>query len=235
MIAVQVLVLLAGAGVAVWYGTQASRRPIRGTLTLASNLAAAQAAVRAGHLLDPAAGSAFALYSEVLRLDPQNATAQRGIDQIATHFIEQAESQLVEGKLDAAESSLNAARQVRPEHRRLKFLDAQLAKDRQEQLVLQARQSATAGNLQEAQQLLQQAQQGETKSSEITSAQQVIDSRARAQQVTQLLDLARQRVTQNRLVAPPEDNAKSYLRSAQRLDPETSPFNRACATSAIGS
>ena len=94
-------------------------------------------------------------------------------------------------------------RKIRPDHRRLKFLDAQLTKDRQEQLVLQARQSTTAGNLQQAQDLLQQAQQVESKSAEITSAQQAIDSRTRTQQVTQLLDLARQRVAQNRLVAPP--------------------------------
>ncbi len=213
------LVVLAGAGIAVWYGTDREPPPDQRVLAIASNLASAQAAHRAGHLLDPSAGSAFALYSEVLRLDPQNAAAQAGLDQLATHFMEEAESQLVEGNLDAAASALASARRVRPDHRRLAFLDAQLAKDRQEQLVLQARQSATAGNLQQAQDLLQQAQQGEGKSSEITSAQQAIDSRARTQQITGLLDLARQRVTENRLVAPPQDSAKFYLRNAQRLEP----------------
>ncbi len=213
------LVLLAGAGVGVWYWTHRAPPPDQRAIAIAASLASAQAAVRTGHLLDPAAGSAFALYSEVLRLDPQNAAAQAGLDQLATHFIEQAESQLVEGNLDGAASALASARQVRPDHRRLTFLEAQLGKDRQEQLVLQARQSATAGNLQEAQELLQQAQQVESKSSEITSAQQAIDSRARAQQVAQMLDLARQRVAQNRLVAPPQDSARFYLRNAQRLEP----------------
>jgi protein TonB len=213
------LVVLAGAGVAIWYGTHREPPPDQRGVAIQSKLSAADAAARAGHLLDPAAGSAYMLYTEVLRLDPKNAAAEAGIDQIATQFIEHAESQLVEGKLDEAEGSLNSARLVRPDNRRLKFLDAQLAKDRQEQLILQARQSATAGNLQEAQQLLQQAQQVESKSSEVTSAQQAIESRARAQQVAQQLDLARQRVAQNRLVLPPDDSARYYLRNAQRLDP----------------
>jgi protein TonB len=54
----------------------------------------------------------------------------------------------------------------------------------------------------------------------VSSAQQVIDSRAREQQVAQWLDLARQRVAQNRFTSPPDDSAKYYLRSAQRLDPQ---------------
>jgi TonB family protein len=213
------LVLLAGIGVAVWYGNDREPPPDQRALAIQSKLAAADAAARAGHLLDPAAGSAHALYIELLRLDPKNAAAEAGLDRIATKFIEQAEGQLVEGKLDDAEGSLNSARQVRPENRRLKFLDAQLAKDRQEQLVIQARQSVTAGNLQEAKDLLQQAQQVESKSSEIASAQQAIESRARTQQVAQYLNLARQRVAQNRLVNPPDDSARYYLRTAQRLEP----------------
>jgi TonB family protein len=213
------LVLLAGIGVAVWYGNDREPPVDQRAVAIQSKLAAADAAARAGHLLDPAAGSAYTLYTELLRLDPKNAAAEAGLDRIATQFIERAESQLVEGKLDDAEGSLNSARQVRPENRRLKFLDAQLAKDRQEQLLMQARQSTTAGNLQEAKDLLQQAQHVESKSSEIASAQQAIESRARTQQVAQYLDLARQRVAQNRLVNPPDDSARYYLRTAQRLEP----------------
>jgi protein TonB len=177
--------------------------------------------VRSGHVLEPAPGSAFELYSEVLRLDPKNAEARAGIDQIADNFISQAETALVQEDLDAAALALSHARRVSPDHRRLKFLDTQLAKDRQELLVLQARQSASTGNLQQAKELLQQAQQVEaSKSTDVSSAQQVIDSRAREQQVAQWLDLARQRVAQNRFTSPPDDSAKYYLRSAQRLDPQ---------------
>lgn len=213
------LVLLAGIGIAVRYGNDREPPVDQRAVAIQSKLAAADAAARAGHLLDPATGSAYTLYTELLRLDPKNAAAEAGLDRITTRFLEQAESQLVEGKLDDAEGSLNSARQVRPENRRLKFLDAQLAKDRQEQLLMQARQSTTAGNLQEAKDLLQQAQHVESKSSEIASAQQAIESRARTQQVAQYLDLARQRVAQNRLVNPPDDSARYYLRTAQRLEP----------------
>ncbi len=218
-IAVAAVVLLGASGAAAWYFTHRAPAPDPRALAIASNLTAAQTATRDGHLLEPLPGSAYALYSEVLRLDPQNAAARAGIDQLANRFIEQAETELIEGQLDAAATSLTHARQMQPEHRRLKFLDAQLAKERQEQLLLQARQSATAGNLQQAQELLQQAQQVESRSSEVTSAQQIIDSRTREQQVAAWLDLARLRVAQNRLVSPDNDSAKYYLRSAQRLEP----------------
>jgi len=220
-IAGAVLVGLAGIGAGAWYFTHRPPPPDRRALAIESNLAAAQAAVRAGHLLEPPAGSAFALYTEVLRLDPQNAEARAGIDQLADGFISQAETALVREDLDAAALALSRARQLRPDHRRLRFLDTQLAKERQELLVLQARQSTTAGNLQQAKELLQQAQQVEaSKSTEVSSAQQAIDSRAREQQVAQWLDLARQRVGQSRFTSPADDSAKFYLRSAERLDPQ---------------
>ena len=213
------VVLLGASGTAAWYFTHRPPAPDPRALAIAARLAAAHAATRDGHLLEPLPGSAYALYAEVLRLDPQNAAARTGIEQLANGFIAQAEGQLVEGNLDAAATSLAHAQQVSPQHSRLKFLNAQLAKERQEQLLLQARQSATAGNLQQAQELLQQAQQVETRSSEVTSAQQIIDSHARERQVVDWLNLARSRVAQNRLVLPDNDSAKYYLRSAQRLEP----------------
>ena len=211
--------MLGASGTAAWYFTHRPPAPDPRALAIAARLAAAHAATRDGHLLEPLPGSAYALYAEVLRLDPQNAAARTGIEQLANGFIAQAEGQLVEGNLDAAATSLAHAQQVSPQHSRLKFLNAQLAKERQEQLLLQARQSATAGNLQQAQELLQQAQQVETRSSEVTSAQQIIDSHARERQVVDWLNLARSRVAQNRLVLPDNDSAKYYLRSAQRLEP----------------
>jgi protein TonB len=215
------LAVLAALGAGYWYFTHRPQPPDPRVLAIAQNLAAAQAAARSGHVLEPAPGSAFELYTEVLRLDPQNKEARAGIDQIADNFISQAETALVSEDLDAAALALAHAHQVSPDHKRLRFLDAQLAKDRQELLVLQARQSASSGNLQQAKELLQQAQQVEaSKSTEVSSAQQVIDSRAREQQVAQWLDLARQRVAQNRFTSPPDDSAKYYLRSAQRLDPQ---------------
>lgn len=204
-----------------WHFSHQEPPPDPRLIAIQTNLSAAQAALRSGHLVDPAAGSALALFSEVLKLDPQNAAATTGIDQIATHFIERAETNLVEGDLDAASAALDSARSLRPDHRRLRFLDAQLAKELQDHLVLQARESVTAGNLQQAQDLLQQAEQVDPgASSEVAAAQVSIDSRERTRQVGAWLDLARQRVAQGRLVAPPNDSAKYYLRSAQRVEPD---------------
>ena len=184
-------------------------------------LAAADEAFRAGQYVEPADASALVFYMQALGIDPQQPVATVGINRIADRFIQQAETLLVEGELEAAAAALAVVRRVRPEHKRLRFLDAQVKQEQEDLLVLQARESVTAGDLREAQELLTQAEQvGTGSSTEVAAAQAVISEEERSREVGRLLDSARQRMAQGRLVTPANDSAEFYLRSAQRAEPD---------------
>ena len=77
----------------------AARNPaIDPQAVIANNLVAAQRALNEGHALEPRGRSALDHYNTVLALDPTNAAARQGIDQIADRFAAQAESPSPEGR-----------------------------------------------------------------------------------------------------------------------------------------
>jgi protein TonB len=218
---VAIAAILAVAG-SLWWAFSA-RQPAIDPRRVAVDraLAAAEQALRAGHFVEPAEASALFYYGQALAVDPHQQAANAGVSRIADHFMQQAESRLVEGDLTAAAAALDTVRRVRPEHKRLPFLDAQLKKEQQEQLVLQARESATAGDLRSAQELLTEAGRvGSTSSIEVTAAQAVISEQERDREAGRLLESARIRLAQGRLVAPADDSAKFYLISAQQAAPD---------------
>jgi protein TonB len=120
-----VAALLAVAGLMWWVA--AKRAPtIDPQGVIATNLVAAQRAFGEGHALEPRGQSAFDYYNTVLALDPANTTAHQGIDQIADRFASEAGMAIARGQVAAAIVALDNMRRVRPEHRRLHELQAQL-------------------------------------------------------------------------------------------------------------
>ena len=120
-----VAALLAVAGLMYWVA--AERKPaIDPQAVIANNLAAAQRALSEGHALEPRGRSALDHYTTVLALDPTNAAARQGIDQIADRFAAQAGVAIARGQVAAAIVALDSIRRVRPEHRQLRELQEQL-------------------------------------------------------------------------------------------------------------
>jgi TonB family protein len=218
-IAAGVLALAAVAVGTWWWFSDRTPTVDQRQVAIDRALFSAEQAYRAGRYVEPETSSALHFYEEALKLDPAQPGATAGLDRIADHYIQQAEALMVEGELEAAAAALATVRRVRPDHKRLVFLDTQLKKDQQELLLLQARQSATQGDLREAQELLSQAQQVTPgASTEVTAAQAALSERERSEQLGRLLDGARQRLAQGRLVTPSDDSAKFFVRSAQRVD-----------------
>jgi protein TonB len=216
------LVAAAAIAVAVWWGIRGEVPVIDSRqVAIERALTSAEQAFRAARYIAPDHASALYFFNEALKLDPKQTAAISGIDRIADHYIQQTEALMVEGELEAAAVALAVVHRIRPDHRRLLFLDTQLKKDQQERLVLQARQSATQGDMREAQELLSQAQQVATgASTEVAAAQAAFSERERSAQLGTLLDSARQRLAQGKLVTPPDDSAKYFARSAQRIAPQ---------------
>lgn len=117
--------LLAVVGLMAWM--VAARQPaIDAQAVIASNLAAGERALREGHALEPRGRSAFDYYNTVLALDPANPAARLGIDRIADRFAAQAEIAIARGQVAAAIVAVESIRRVRPDHRQLAELQAQL-------------------------------------------------------------------------------------------------------------
>jgi TonB family protein len=105
---------------------------------IATNLSAAQQAIRAGRYLDPPERSAVHYYSTVLALDPANTEAASGIDRIADVFLANAKAFIVDGRIAEAVIALEDVRRLRPAHRRLPLVEAQLRREMDNQVFLQS-------------------------------------------------------------------------------------------------
>lgn len=117
--------LLAVVGLMAWMATQ--RTPaIDAQAVITSSLAAGQQALREGHALEPRGRSALDYYNTVLALDPANVQARQGIDQIADRFAAQAEMAIARGQVAAALVALESVRRLRPDHKQLAQLQAQI-------------------------------------------------------------------------------------------------------------
>ncbi len=101
-------------------------------------LALANAALAAGKLLEPPGESALDLYRSALAIDPRNPRAQAGIDAVANKLLEQAEAALSAEQLETVVTVLEQARDVAPDNSRLKFLDGQVARERERLKLTQA-------------------------------------------------------------------------------------------------
>ncbi|MFL6624665.1 MAG: protein kinase domain-containing protein [Sulfurifustis sp.] len=87
-----------------------------GTASTDQLLAQAEEAARAGRYFEPAATAAVPKFRRVLDLDPGNARAKRGLNEIADQLINRAEHAMEAKKFDEAEALLKQAEQVDAAH-----------------------------------------------------------------------------------------------------------------------
>jgi TonB family protein len=129
------------AGLFVWWIMLARQPEIDADSVIRNTLSNAEQAAREGHYSDPPERSALHYYSTVLALDPANAAAKAGVDGIADHYIDDAKHMIMDRQFAQAALTLEKVRRIRPEHRRLPLLDAQLRKQLKE-LLVQARETS---------------------------------------------------------------------------------------------
>lgn len=140
-----VVIALLGTVAAVMWATMFPFQPdFDPREAIARNLHAAQQAFDTGHYLNPPERSAYRHYNAVLALEPTNVQARNGIEQIANHFMEDANKLMVAGNFAAAVLALESVRRVKPNHERLPLSEAQLRHALTEQL-RQARESSDTG------------------------------------------------------------------------------------------
>jgi TonB family protein len=177
----------------------------------------AQQAMLDRHYIDPASGSALALYREVLILDPANGEARQGLERLAEILIARVQGALDDRKFDLALQFLESARSIDPSDRRLAALDERIASLRAELGPAQIVAAMNAQNFDRATQLIEEAARGKSISA-AKLAQLREDVRRRRdefeiQRLSKLIDL---RTQQDHLIEPRTDSAAYYLEQAKQ-------------------
>ncbi|MEZ5500983.1 MAG: energy transducer TonB [Steroidobacteraceae bacterium] len=194
---------------------------------IAGLLQRAAAALEKGDLVTPETENAAALYRDVLKLAPDNATAQSGIDAVVDKLLASVESAFVAEQLDVAESLLGFARELRPEHARIAFLSTQLAKERERAVLLRARRAAASGNLDRAIEVLGEAPGANQNASLVSETRRAYEQQQVDTRVGDLLRQATDRLRSGAIINPAGNNAQFYIESAAALAPDNNSVKQA--------
>lgn len=186
---------------------------------LESLLARAAAASEAGRLLEPEADSAFTHYSEVLESDPDNVTANEGLDRVAEHYLDRARTSLAAEDFGDAVESLELARQVRPGHFGIAPIEDLIGRYRRD-LLVSARQSADVDPRQAARYLAQATALSAEGDPQIAAVEAELERAKTAAEVDALVRAVDERILSERLLVPSGDSAIDLLRSAARIAPD---------------
>jgi protein TonB len=177
----------------------------------------AQRAMRDRHFIDPAEGSALALYRAALAIDPSSGEAHQGLQRLAEVLLARVQSALDERQFDAALQALENARSIDPSDKRLTAFDERIAKMRAELGPAEIMAAINAQNFDRAAQLIDQA--ARTKSMGESKLNQLREDlrRHRADtDDTRLVALIDARMQQDQLADPPNDSAVYYLSQARK-------------------
>ena len=175
----------------------------------------AQQAMQERHYIDPAAGSALALYRDVLIVDPNNGEARQGLQRLAEILITRVQAALDDRKFDVALQSLETARSIDSNDARLSALDERIASLRAELGPAQITAAINAQNFDRATQLIDEAARAKSlppaKLAQLRDEVRKHRDDVELSRVTKVVDA---RLQQDKLTGP--DSAAFYLEQARQ-------------------
>jgi TonB family protein len=204
-------------------------------------LARAAAALAANRLTEPAGDNALELYLQLQARNPADTDARAGVAEVHERLLARAENALLEERLDEAASAIETARNSGVESGRVAFLTLQLAKMREQARAAQAQiqlqshppsapkaeeKQAATRSLADAGSAGNRRNPGHVAAGSAHAA--VADpsrvpvstpSQPSADAWSQMLKNANERLLQDRLIEPENDNAKYYYLALRQLDP----------------
>jgi TonB family protein len=176
----------------------------------------AQRAMRDRHFIDPADGSALALYRSALTLDPGSGEARQGLQRLAEILLARVQSALDERQFDAALQALETARSINPEDTRLPALDERIVKLRADIGPAEILAAINAQNFNRAAQLIDGASRTKALTEQkLNQLREELRRHHADSDVAGLVTLIDARMQQDQLVEPPNDSAAYYLNQAK--------------------
>jgi TonB family protein len=220
-------VVLAVAAPLTWLALRGSDAPAPGSgsaaavgddAALEDLLARADRALASDHLLTPPEANAAALYREALHRNARDPRAVAGLEQVIDRLVTDAEAQLNEHHLDAAQQLADAARAISPNHPRVAFLTAQIGAQRERAVLGKAQRAAAGGDVGAALAVLDDASRA-GHSTLVDEARQQLAQKQVGERVTELVTHTREALGSGALLEPAEQNAHFYIESAHTLAP----------------
>jgi len=153
--------------------------------------------------------------------DPDTGIAVPDVEQQIAQAITDAESALLESRVDDASAALELLGRIAPDNERLPFLTAQLAQIQLRSYLVDARAAIRESRFEDAANALAAARSLDLPdSTEIAAAELELTAAQEAQQAQDVLALANARLDDGDLLEPANDNARYYFRLALSGDPE---------------
>ena len=190
-------------------------------------LARADKAFAAGAYVSPAEENAADLYRQALRRNANDPRAGEGLEKIIDKLLSGAEEQLLAQHVDEAQNLTDAARAIKPDHVRVAFLTAQIGKERERAVLMQARQAAASGNLEQAIAVLDGASRQTGRSSLVAEARRELEQKKFDGRVTEYLRKSTDKMRRGELLEPAQDNARFYIESARAIAPNDTEVKQA--------
>jgi TonB family protein len=190
-------------------------------------LARADQALAAGALVAPPEENAADLYRQALRRNANDPRAGSGLEKVIDKLLSSAEEQLLAQRVDEAQKLTDQARAIKPDHVRVAFLTAQIGKERERAVLMEARQAAASGNIEQAISVLDGASRQGGRTSLVAEARRELEQKKFDGRVTDYLRKASDRMKKGDLLEPPQDNARFFVESARAIAPNDAEVRQA--------
>jgi protein TonB len=180
----------------------------------------ARIAREAGEIVAPAGSSALELYIAALELAPDEPVLRDELEQAVDDAIGLIEQALLEQRGDDAAVALRMVQSTAPDNPRLAFLGAQVTQLELRTRIESARAAIREARFEDAARAITAANSiAGTDTAEIDALSEELARVRSEQRVDDVLALAGQRLAENALTAPANDNARYYYELALSNDP----------------
>ena len=181
----------------------------------------ARSARGAGNIYSPPGENAVELYVAAMSSAPDDPIVASELEDVVDQTLGMIEKALLEQRSDDAAEALQMVRLADSGNSRLVFLDAQIKQMQLRDAIDQARVALRGGRFEDAANLIGKAEAVNTGgTSEIDVLKQELAAARSEQELDQVLAMANQRLNDNKLIAPSNDNARYYYELALSNDPD---------------
>lgn len=181
----------------------------------------ARSARGSGYIYSPPGENAVELYVAALSSAPDDPIVASELQDVVEQTLGMIEKALLEKRADDAAEGIQMVRLADPDNTRVVFLEAQIKQMQFRNALDQARADIRSGRYEDAANEIGTAQAiNGGQSSEIDALNQELAASRSQQKVDEVLELASQRLDENKLIEPSNDNARYYYQLALSNDPD---------------